>query len=188
MNPADIEGERTYLLKYARLQLRNPALARGSRAGNPARGPRRRSAFQRQIDHTHLAHRHPQTQDHRPVPSQQPLAAPDDDRSEADVIDALFVADGHWQQRPASWGDPEQSFENQRFWAAFEECVRRLPERAARAFTMREVMELSTEEICQELDITPTNCWVMLHRARLLLRKCLETQWFGQTGQTTHPT
>ena len=49
-------------------------------------------------------------------------------------------------------------------------------------------MELSTEEICQELDITPTNCWVMLHRARLLLRECLETQWFGQTGQTTHPT
>jgi RNA polymerase sigma-70 factor (ECF subfamily) len=54
-----------------------------------------------------------------------------------------------------------------------------MPVRLARVFTMREVMELSTEEICKELAITQTNLWVMLHRARLLLRECINLQWFG---------
>ncbi|MEY4599740.1 MAG: hypothetical protein RLZZ445_2537 [Pseudomonadota bacterium] len=50
--------------------------------------------------------------------------------------------------------------------------------RTARVFTMREVMEMSTDDICQELEIFTTNCWVMLHRARLTLRECLEMTWF----------
>ena len=54
-----------------------------------------------------------------------------------------------------------------------------MPERTARVFMLREVMELSTEEICQECAITPTNLWVILHRARLILRECLEVKWFG---------
>ncbi|HEX6004795.1 MAG TPA: sigma factor-like helix-turn-helix DNA-binding protein, partial [Burkholderiales bacterium] len=48
-----------------------------------------------------------------------------------------------------------------------------------RVFAMREVLELTTEEICKALEITPTNCWVLLHRARLSLRNCLELKWFG---------
>ena len=51
----------------------------------------------------------------------------------------------------------------------------------ARVFAMREVLELSTDEICKELGITATNCWVMLHRARLILRECLESKWFGRS-------
>jgi RNA polymerase sigma-70 factor (ECF subfamily) len=54
-----------------------------------------------------------------------------------------------------------------------------MPERTARVFMLREVMELTTEEICQELAITPTNLWVILHRARLVLRECLEIKWLG---------
>ena len=53
--------------------------------------------------------------------------------------------------------------------------------KTARVFVMREVMELSTEEICKELGITATNCWVMLHRTRLSLRECLESKWFGKS-------
>ncbi|MND07897.1 RNA polymerase sigma factor [compost metagenome] len=56
-----------------------------------------------------------------------------------------------------------------------------MPVRTARVFTMREVLGLSTEEICKELGITTTNCWVMLHRARLSLRTCLELKWFGKS-------
>lgn len=62
-------------------------------------------------------------------------------------------------------------------------CSQRMPARTARAFMMREVMELSSEEICKALDITPTNLWVMLHRARLSLRACLEINWFGGAGK-----
>ena len=54
-----------------------------------------------------------------------------------------------------------------------------MPERTARVFMLREVMELTTEEICQELAITPTNLWVILHRARVSLRACLDIKWFG---------
>ena len=44
---------------------------------------------------------------------------------------------------------------------------------------MREVMELTTDEICKELQITSSNAWVLLHRARLRLRECLQLKWFG---------
>jgi RNA polymerase sigma-70 factor (ECF subfamily) len=44
---------------------------------------------------------------------------------------------------------------------------------------MREVMGMETTEICKELGITSTNCWVLLYRARMALRACLEAGWFG---------
>ena len=56
-------------------------------------------------------------------------------------------------------------------------CLEQLPPRTARAFLMREHMGLETEEICKELGITATNCWVMLYRARMALRLCLEQTW-----------
>jgi len=112
---------------------------------------------------------------------EQPLLqSEDDERSEGDVVDALFKADGHWQNFPAAWGDPDKALESARFWEAFELCAKLMPARMARVFMMREVMELSTEEICKELGITATNCWVLLHRARLSLRECFATKWFGR--------
>lgn len=102
------------------------------------------------------------------------------ERSEADVVDALFVANGHWQTPPADWANPDRALENKKFLEVFELCARQMPAKMARVFAMREVMELSTEEICKELGITATNCWVILHRARLSLRECLETKWFGK--------
>lgn len=54
-----------------------------------------------------------------------------------------------------------------------------LPDKSARAFMMREVMGMETGEICKELKITATNCWVLLYRARMALRACLGSGWFG---------
>lgn len=54
-----------------------------------------------------------------------------------------------------------------------------LPKNTARAFHMREVLEMETDEICKALGITATNCWVLLYRARMSLRECLQTTWFG---------
>lgn len=95
-----------------------------------------------------------------------------------DAAEDVFAEDGHWHDFPAQWGAPEKSLESEQFWKVFEACVQVMPERAARAFVMREVLELATEDICKDLDITPTNCWVLLHRARLRLRECLELNWF----------
>jgi RNA polymerase sigma-70 factor (ECF subfamily) len=95
-------------------------------------------------------------------------------------MDDFFDASGHWRAEPQSWGDPESSLERRRFWEAFERCLDGLTPAAGRVFFKREVVGEDTETICKEEDITPSNCWVILHRARLGLRACLEKNWFGK--------
>lgn len=112
---------------------------------------------------------------------EQPLVEPDAESDDREIVDLSFEEDGHWRDFPQTWRTPERSFASKQFWQVFEMCVEVMPARTARVFVMREVMELSTEEICKELGITTTNCWVLLHRARLSLRGCLETKWFGKT-------
>lgn len=108
------------------------------------------------------------------------LVAGDGESGEAEAVDALFLEDGHWRQPPSNWGDPDKALENKAFIEVFEQCAKGVPAKTARAFMMREVMDMTTEEICKELDVSATNCWVMLHRARLSLRECLEMKWFGK--------
>ena len=102
--------------------------------------------------------------------------------SEPGAVGDSFALDGHWRQIPSDWGDPEKSLEDKKFWEACESCLDSMPARAARVFVMREMMELSSDEICREMAITPSNLWVMLHRARLSLRECLEARWFGKVA------
>ena len=103
-------------------------------------------------------------------------------RAEVDTaeFDALFVDNGHWADPPAAWTDPDASLEQKRFFAALETCLDRLPRKTAQAFMMREHLGLETAEICKELAITATHCWVLLYRARMALRECLEKDWFGK--------
>ena len=95
-------------------------------------------------------------------------------------FDVMFKTNERWQrsEMPSSWGNPEQSFENQEFWLIFELCMTKLPEASARVFSMREFLGLEVDEICKELAITTSNCWVILHRARMHLRLCLQRRWF----------
>lgn len=109
--------------------------------------------------------------------------APQDDQSEEDVIDALFTANGHTHEMPRSWGDPAASLQQQDFFRMLEICLEKLPAKTARIFMMREWLELETDEICKELDISATNAWVILYRARVRLRECLDLNWFGNQPQ-----
>ena len=95
-------------------------------------------------------------------------------------IDELFSERGHWNERPAAWGDPDGALEQAQFFRALEMCLERLPSRTARAFMLREHLGFETGEICKELDITPTHCWVLLYRARMSLRECLQQTWFAK--------
>jgi len=97
-----------------------------------------------------------------------------------DELDALFDERGHWIEMPGAWADPDASLDQKRFFAALEECLKRLPDKIAQAFMMREHLGLDTGEICKELAITPTHCWVLLYRARMALRECLTKEWFGK--------
>jgi len=98
--------------------------------------------------------------------------------------DTLFERDGHWTDaaKPGRWADPEASFEQQQFWKVLEACLDHLPAKTARVFMMREFLGFETDEICKEAGISASNCWVVLHRARLRLRTCLETNWFAGAG------
>lgn len=108
------------------------------------------------------------------------LFEPDCAGSDEEIEDILFNPEGSWQSPPKAWLHPEQSLEQEQFWRIYEWCQQNLPERQARVFMLRELVGLEPEEICKDLGLSSTNYWVILHRARLRLRECLETRWFGK--------
>ena len=96
--------------------------------------------------------------------------------------------DNHWNNEyaPFDWhATPAQLLERGDFWRVFSDCLSPLPQRTASAFTLREVDGLTSEEICEALGVTVNNLWVMLHRARLHLRNCLERNWFRKEPTKT---
>jgi RNA polymerase sigma-70 factor (ECF subfamily) len=85
----------------------------------------------------------------------------------------------HAENLRPSWGEsPGQLLEAKEFWNVLTGCLSGLPEAQRRAFSMREFDGFSSDEIREVLDVSPTNLWVMLHRARAKLRRCLEVNWF----------
>ena len=95
--------------------------------------------------------------------------------------DETFNRWGQWRHLPSKWGDnPDNLLENKEFWKAFLKCLDGLPTTVRRAFALREIDGLKTDEICKILSITATNLWVILHRARGKLRDCLDTTWFRE--------
>lgn len=107
--------------------------------------------------------------------------------AEEDDVDALFDRRGFWQadERPQRWADPEGAVHDAQFWRVFEACLTHLPAKQARVFMMREFLELESAEICAAVGITVTYLNVMLHRARLRLRDCLEHRWFVERKPCT---
>jgi RNA polymerase sigma-70 factor (ECF subfamily) len=95
-------------------------------------------------------------------------------------FDTLFDHTGHWRDAPRDWNEPDTQLQRKQFFEILELCVDKLPPKVARIFMMREWLGLETEEICKELGITSTNAWVMLYRARMRLRECLQLNWFGE--------
>ncbi len=89
-----------------------------------------------------------------------------------------FSSRGGWKNPPANWGaNPTELYEQKEFMDILYHCLGELPERQAQAFMLREIDGLTTDEICKALDISATNSWVILYRARMQLRQCLENNW-----------
>ena len=89
--------------------------------------------------------------------------------------------DGDWLEEQVA--DPSSlkendALENEELGLAIQSCIDQLPEKQRQVFTMKTVRGLSTEDICKELDINPSNLWVMIHRARTALMGCLNQNWF----------
>lgn len=101
----------------------------------------------------------------------------DKDRFFVDALDK-----GAWQHDlgPQQWPGHGESIDKELFWQTYRNCAGKLPEKVAAAFNLREVDGLESKEVCALLHISEGNLWVMLHRARMALRRCLETNWFAK--------
>ena len=101
--------------------------------------------------------------------------------AEEDLSETLFDNKGKWRVDPRIFGSsPAAALESQEFLAAFRSCLSHLPPRQADAFTSREIDGLKSDDICKELAISASNLWVLLHRARLALSRCLQSNWREQ--------
>ncbi len=95
-----------------------------------------------------------------------------------------FDENGNWniENAPSDWGDnPEKLMIQKDFKEIFHRCLSDLSPKLASVFSLKEIEQKNSSEICKELNISPSNLWVMLHRSRLLLRRCLEVNWFAET-------
>ncbi|MCK4748635.1 MAG: sigma-70 family RNA polymerase sigma factor [Bacteroidales bacterium] len=104
---------------------------------------------------------------------------------EQDISDGDFYRSedpfqGHWLEGKGPHSHslmPEGEIEREEIMRIIQQCISYLPPNLASAFIMKMIDEAESDEICKELDITPSNLWVMLHRARLKMRKCVESKW-----------
>lgn len=177
-----LAGQRAYLLKIARMQLRDEHLAEDMVSDTITQAYERRASFRgdgalrtwlttilknRVVDHLRRQWR------------EQPLDAPDDD---AEDFAPLFDRGGHWMQAPSQTPDPEQLCAQDAFLAAVRACVDKLPRKIGQVFVLREVLGADTAELCKDLGLTSSNVWVQLYRARVMLRVCLEKGGFAPAG------
>lgn len=176
-------ANRAYLLKFARLQLRNETWAEDAVSETLVAALGKPQAFGNRSQLKTwligiLKHKVIDVFRHnaRTVVLQTDSAAADGSDPFEDLI---FSASGHFADAPANWGNPEQELQSQQFILVLEACTEKMPAAMGRVFLMREWLELSCDEICKELGLTSTNLYVTLHRARLRLRECLELNWFG---------
>lgn len=178
---SQLAEHRAYLLRFARLQLRNDAWAEDAVSETLLAALAKPQSFgNRSQLKTWLVG----ILKHKVIDilrqRQREVALDGDEGDGSEELDGLmFKADGHYVARPADWGNPEQELSSRQFFQVLEACTEKLPAAMGRIFLMREWLELSSEEICKELQLTPTNLYVQLHRARLRLRECLELNWFA---------
>ena len=101
----------------------------------------------------------------------------------ADEFSEKFVPEGYWVhvKGPKEWKpESDEVLHRAEFWQTMRHCLDKLPERIANVFMLREMDEVESKEICSMLSISESNLWVMLHRARMALRECLEINWFNR--------
>lgn len=101
-----------------------------------------------------------------------------------DLSETLFDNRGHWRVDPRVFGsNPQSILESREFWSVFRACLAKLPQRQADVFTLREMDDRTGAEICKELDVSASNLWVLLYRARVGLSRCLKSNWHTQGGR-----
>jgi RNA polymerase sigma-70 factor (ECF subfamily) len=185
IDPVELQKHRPQLVRFAMLQLRNATAAEDVVQETLLAALQSGASFAGQSSvRTWLVGilKHKIIDAIRKQSREQPLETADDETDIEDLQNAVYRDDGHHRETPADWGNPESALEQRKFFEVLERCMDGLPKKSARVFMMREVMGLETDEICKDLGITSTNCWVLLYRARMALRECLQGRWFAAGG------
>jgi RNA polymerase sigma-70 factor (TIGR02943 family) len=98
------------------------------------------------------------------------------------VFPTFFDEGGSWrkEKRPHHWDEDTHLLDDDEFQAVLKQCLAALPESWNTCVKLKYLSEKKGEDICQELDISPTNYWQIIHRAKLQLRECIEQKWFSE--------
>jgi RNA polymerase sigma-70 factor (ECF subfamily) len=182
----ELDTHRRYLLRVAQLQLRDADLAEDVVQETLVAALASRDGFSgRSSVKTWLTGilKHKIVDAIRQRQRQPIVLATFEEEIDLDEFDPMFKDNGAWDAPPADWGNPENALSRQEFMGILELCLEKLPPNTARVFMMREVLELESDEICKELTITANNLWVILYRARMALRQCLEQNWFASAAR-----
>ncbi len=178
----DLDSLRPTLLRLAQLQLRNDAWAEDAVSETllaALQGMRAYSGASQFKTWVVGILKHKVLDQLRRHARELVVAPSGEDDDGGDIDDLVFQPDGHFRTMPQDWGDPADQLQRRQFFEVLEACMEVLPGKLGRVFLMREWLGLETAAICQEVGIAPTNVWVMLHRARMRLRECLQLNWFG---------
>ncbi len=89
--------------------------------------------------------------------------------------------EGHWSSlgKPNNWSVSSSTLlETKEFYKVLQHCFSLMPEKWSSVFKMKIIEEMETELICKELNLNASNYWVIMHRAKLQLRKCMALNWY----------
>jgi RNA polymerase sigma-70 factor (ECF subfamily) len=112
--------------------------------------------------------------DHLRKLSKQPASLEAEDA----VVSSLFDRQGQWSRSAkATSGLSLDRLEAEEFREVFEKCFKGLPDTQAATFQLKEIEQKSSEEVCKLLEISSSNLWVLMHRARLRLAECIKARW-----------
>lgn len=174
----DVAGSRPYLMRFARLQLRNDVWAEDAVADTLLAALEKPDSFGGKSSlNTWLVGILKYKIIDCIRANKSEIARSTDADEDAELADLVFLSDGHFRDSP-EWPNPEQSLTAKQFLEVLNICLTEMPPTMGRVFLMREWLEFDTDEICAALQVSPANVWVLLHRARLRLRECLQTRWF----------
>jgi RNA polymerase sigma-70 factor, ECF subfamily len=185
-NSNHIADLRTYLLRYARLQLRDDAAAEDVVQDTLLAVHQSQDSFRGDADKRTwaagiLKHK---LMDALRSKYRSKITVSADEAAQDDAFDAFFADDGHWAEPVPEWKTPHGSLERDQLREALEQCLSKLPPNTGRVFMLREWMGYELGEVCSEFKMSADNVRQIMHRARMLMRSCLQVTAFAPASQT----
>lgn len=93
--------------------------------------------------------------------------------------DSFFDSDQRWtlNREAILWEEETHILDDPKFKNVLNACMGKLPENWKFAISAKYLLNKSSKLICQELKVTPSNYWQIVHRAKLMLKKCMDLNW-----------